>query len=381
MFFEKLKYVNFRALLSVVMSFVLLSSAAAQQYVGSPVTKPRLISVLRSKSLQTRDIVKIINESGVNFQMNGSTESELVAAGARPQVIEAARSNYRAPVSNSANKNNKPANINNSGNSSNSGAVTKQNLLRILRGKTMSNGAIVDLIEKNGVNFETTSAVEKELTAAGASPVVVAAVKSAYEQTGRAAIEPDAPVSNSNRYESLISDAIETYNRDVNANLPANSNGRLEAIQILIKAAQMQPNNPIAFQQLGFMTLYGTLNGFSAAEMSFRKAIDLGGSSVFRVYHDHDGIFKDVCQGSLYVAKDGVRFESDDNKHTFDATDANIKQVKTNSSWKRAFQTRSGSFKIVLNDESDKDGKKFSFAPLTDNIEESKMVIRLIGKK
>ncbi len=381
MIFEKLRNVKLQTLwLPVVLSVILASGAAAQQYVGSPVTKPRLISVLRSKSLQTRDIVKIINESGVNFQINSSTETELIAAGARPQVIEAARANYRAPV-NSGTKNTKPLNSGNNVSSGNSGAVTKANLLRILRGKTMSNGAIVDLIEKNGVNFETTSAVERELTAAGASPIVVAAVKDAYEQTGRAAVEPDVPVSNSNRYESLINEAIETYNRDVTGNLPPNSTGRLAAIQTLIKAAQMQPNNPIAFQQLGFMTLYGTLNGFSAAEMSFRKAIDLGGSSVFRVYHDHDGIFKDVCQGSLYVAKDGVRFESDDNKHTFDATDANIKQVKTNSGWKRAFQTRSGSFKIVLNDESDEDGKKFSFAPLTDNIEESKMVIRLIGKK
>jgi len=60
--------------------------------------------------------------------------------------------------------------------------------------------------------------------------------------------------------------------------------------------------------------------------------------------------------------------------------DADIKQVKTSSAFRRAFQTKDGSFKIVLKTGEDKDGVKFSFAPLTNDIAESKMIIRLIGK-
>ncbi len=246
----------------------------------------------------------------------------------------------------------------------------------------MSNGALLDEIETKGVDFETTAAVEKEFVLAGASPALLTALKNAYRSDAAYTSEGNegAETAATSRYDKLIEEAVETYNRDVNSNLPAGSTGRFQAIATLNKAVELQPNNPMAYQQLGFMTLYGTLNGFSAAEANFRKAIDLGGSAVFRVFHDHDGIFQDTCQGSLYISKDGVRFESDDNRHTFDTTDANIKQVKTNSSWRRAFQIKSGSFKIVLNSEEKKDGLKFSFAPLTDNIEESKMAIRLIGK-
>jgi CBS domain-containing protein len=59
-------------------------------------------------------------------------------------------------------------------------------------------------------------------------------------------------------------------------------------------------------------------------------------------------IFTTTCNGSLFIAKDTVRFESDDNIHTFQTNDADIKQVKTNSAFRRAFQTKTGSFKIVL---------------------------------
>ncbi len=42
-------------------------------------------------------------------------------------------------------------------------------------------------------------------------------------------------------------------------------------------------------------------------------------------------------------------------------------------------ETKNGLFQIVLKS-GDKDGIKYSFVPLTDKIDESKMVIRIIGK-
>ena len=65
------------------------------QYKGDPVKRDRLIKVLRSKQFQTKDIVQIINENGVDFRLDAAAESELRAAGARPLVINAVRRNFR----------------------------------------------------------------------------------------------------------------------------------------------------------------------------------------------------------------------------------------------------------------------------------------------
>jgi hypothetical protein len=127
------------------------------------------------------------------------------------------------------------------------------------------------------------------------------------------------------------------------------------------------------------MNLYGNRN-FDEAERYWKTAVNLGGSAVLRVIHDHNGLFTNTCSGSLYIAKDIVRYESDNNIHTFETTDKNIKSIKVNSSFKRLFQLKRGSFKIVLNNEDDKDGKKFNFAPVSGDTDVSKMIIRLIGK-
>ncbi len=61
------------------------------QYKGSAVKKEKLLSVLRSKQLQTREIVAIVKSNGVDFELSSDIQAELVSAGARPEVIEAVR--------------------------------------------------------------------------------------------------------------------------------------------------------------------------------------------------------------------------------------------------------------------------------------------------
>jgi hypothetical protein len=80
------------------------------------------------------------------------------------------------------------------------------------------------------------------------------------------------------------------------------------------------------------------------------------------------------------VAKDTVRFESDNNVHTFETADTNIKEVKMSSGFMKLINARSGLFKIALKT-GDKESKNYNFAPLTNDAAESKMVIRLIDKK
>src|SRR6476646_2641944 len=68
------------------------------QYKGTPATKDGLIKALKSHQFQTRDFVNLIQNNGVDFQVTPDVEQELAAAGARPQMIAAAKSNYRAPA-------------------------------------------------------------------------------------------------------------------------------------------------------------------------------------------------------------------------------------------------------------------------------------------
>jgi tetratricopeptide (TPR) repeat protein len=270
------------------------------QYKGSPVKKSNLIQALNSRQFQSRDIVQIITENGVDFKLTPIVQNELVAAGARPSVIEAVRNNYR------------------------------------------------DASQSIGKRVITKNKVNKTQSGTGGN------------SGQRSAIT----------YNHLLERAIDFYD---------NKKNRQAANDSLQEAVKLQPENPRAYQLLGFMNLYGARN-FDEAERYWKTAVNLGGSAVLRVIHDHNGLFTNTCSGSLYIAKDIVRYESDNNIHTFETTDKNIKSIKVNSSFKRLFQLKRGSFKIVLNNEDDKDGKKFNFAPVSGDTDVSKMIIRLIGK-
>jgi hypothetical protein len=266
----------------------LLPVDALAQYRGEPVQRDRLINVLRSKRFQSRDIVQIITENGVDFKLTPATQNELVAAGARPVVIDAVRKNYRNEA--------KPVGS---------------------RGKS---GMAV-----------TTSA-------------------------------------RPNDYNSIVNEAVEAY--DVRKN-------KAEARTLLDRAVALQPGNPRAHQLLGFLSLYGNKD-FDEAESHWKKSISLGGNAVLRVIHDHDGSFLTSCQGSLYISSNTLRFESDNNSHTFETSDRNIKKIEVNNKWRRLIQLKGGSFKVLLNKEEGE--TKYNFAPLSGKADESKMIIRLIGK-
>ena len=68
-------------------------SALKQQ----PYDKDRLIRVLQLNALSTAEIVKAIQQRGVDFRMTSDIESQFRSAGARPEVIDAIRTNYRGP--------------------------------------------------------------------------------------------------------------------------------------------------------------------------------------------------------------------------------------------------------------------------------------------
>lgn len=279
---------GFIAVFSAIAFLMATPSDVSGQYTGDAVKRDRLVTVLRSKRFQTRDIVQIIRENGVDFRLTSDIQNDLIAAGARPPVLDAVKNNYRGGAS--------------SGSAKASSAVSTKGAPR-------------------------------------------------------------------NTYNGLIDQAVEAY--DVRKDLKATGD-------LLTRAVTMQPSNPRAHQFLGFLNLYGYKN-FDEAEKHWKKAISLGGSAVLRVIHDRGGgTFAASNQGSLYIAKNNVRFESDDNKATFETSDTNIKKIEVNSKLKRMFQFKGGSFKIELVKE-DKTAN-YNFAPLSGKTDESKMIIRLIGK-
>lgn len=253
------------------------------QYRGAPVQKDRLIKALRSKQLQTGDIVTIINRNGVNFNLTEEVRRALVAAGARPEIIKAIEENPRF--------------------SSNRNETTAKNKIRV---------------------------------------------------------KPPAP-----NYDELLDRAIYSYKDQKNPR---------GAAQFLETAVKMNPNDPKAFQMLGFVNLYG-LNNLAQAEKYMRESIENGGSAVFRVYHDDNGNFMGRCSGSLYISPESIRFESDDNIHTFETSMVNVDKVRLDRESSKLWKNHT-IFKVFL--KLGKTEVKFRFAPITARENESKMVARMV---
>ena len=360
-----MKFRKYGLLISAALLVMLSGASVFAQYKGSPVKKEKLVTVLRSRQLQTREIVNVIKANGVDFQVTDLVAAELTGAGARPEVIAAAKDNYRAAVvagvkgANAADK-----------------KFTGQPLAMDAVITLLENGVADAQVRKNvearGVNFKATPADKAEIKKSGGSIALLNLITASYvdpNQNSASNNDPTGKSGGTDKYETLVDKAVVQYDT---------TKDTTGAITTLQQAVVADPKEARAYQQLGFMYLYGQKN-FDEAEKNMREAINRGGSAVFRVFHDHDGMMKETCQGSLFIAKDTVRFESDDNKHTFETTDVNIKDVKMNSLFKTFYKMKAGSFKIILKS-GESDSVKFSFAPLTDNALESKMIIRLIGK-
>lgn len=268
-----------------VLIFIISFSSFAQ-YKGAPVKKDRLVKALRSKQLQTRDIVTVINSNGVDFALTAETKKMLIAAGARPEVIKAVADNPRFSSKNAT------------------GTIAKT----------------------------------------------------------RKSKRPDKPPAPD--YDDLLEQAMIFYKDRKN---PKGAVGFLEA------ALKSNPKNPAAYQMLGFINLYG-LGNLPAAEKLMRRSMENGGSAVFRVYHDDKGSFTERCTGSLYISPESVRFESDDNVHTFETSTVNIEKIKLDRESSKVWKNHT-IFKVYL--QIGKTDAKFRFAPMTDNEEESKMVVRM----
>jgi hypothetical protein len=287
------------AALLVACASLLLFPAASRAQAKKPITREGLVKAVRINGLSTAELVQQVQLRGVSFRMTPDAEAELRGAGARPEVVEAARSNYRtgpaaSPVA-----------------STRGGVRTRPSTGN---GRNASRGADYD-----DLTDQATAAF---------------------------------------------------YARDA-----------ARATQLLQQAIQVAPQQPRAYQLLGFTQLYLQGN-ISEAERNMRRAIELGGSAAFRVFHDHaNGTFKETCSGTLFVTRTNVTYKADNGIDTFESDDASIKEVKTNNLAGGTFGALLGgrdlgAFHIKV--KRGRDNRNYNFAPLTKKKNEAELIIMLV---
>jgi tetratricopeptide (TPR) repeat protein len=257
--------------------------------------------------------------------------------------------------------------------------ISRKGLVEAVRINALSPAELIQQIRSRGVAFPMTPDAEAELRAAGARPEVIAAARNNYRAAPAVASgggrRPPAGTTRPPRggpdYDDLTDQATYAY---------AARNGS-RAAQLLQQAIQLNPQRPHAYQLLGFTQLYLQSN-IDEAERNMRRAIELGGSAVFRVFHDHlNGTFNQTCAGTLFITRTNITFRADDGRDTFEAADNLIKEIKTNKVSGGAFgvllgNKNLGAFHIKVKFGSD--SKNYNFAPLTKKKAESELIISLV---
>lgn len=352
-------------------SVVLLAPYELCAQVKKPISKDGLVKAIQLNGLSTRELVQQIQLRGVDFRMSPEIENELRVAGARPEVVEAARSGYRpgaaTPVGRATPKGDTP-------DVPNGPPLSEGEIILLLQsGKPASE--VERWVEKRGANFRITPASSKKIIAARGTRSLVGVISANGPGITRKSI-PATPAVAANRanYDDLTDLATNAFK----------ANNTEAALGYLQKAILMEPARPTAYQLLGFIQLYGK-GDITNAEKNMREAIVRGGSAVFQVRHDHSGNFRSYCEGSFFITKSDVAFKANDGKDTFDALDANIKEIKTNS------LVGGSRFGVLLGGKGDVgafhitpkvkiNGKdNFNFSPRTEKKEEARLIIALVN--
>lgn len=368
--------VTFVALLAACAALLFAGAGATQT--SKPISREGLVKSVRINGLTTRELVAQIQRRGVAFEMTADAEEELRGAGARPEIIEAARDNYRPAVAATPTRpaNTAPAHTNTAAPPANvpdGPPLSKSEIVTMLQGG-IAPARVEQFVEKRGVSFQVTPEIAREITAAGGNRSLVGAIteRATADVASNGDGSGDSPFGLNTGAASADSapDYDDLIDRATSAVSSQDYGG---AIRYAQQAAQLDPRQPTAFSILGTVALYYSQN-VSTAEQAMRAAIERGGAAAFHVYHDHAGNFSSYCEGSFFVTKTGVSFKANDGRDTFDAEDSNIKEAKVNA-W---VGSEFGAFHIKPAQKIN--GRdNFNFAPNTRSKAESQLIIRLIS--
>lgn len=356
-----------------LLAALVLCPAHATAQAKRPITREGLVKAVRINGLSTAELVQQVQSRGVSFRMTADAEAELRAAGARPEVVDAARANYRpgsaAPATAGTPGRTRPTNV------PAGPPLSKNEIVTMLQAGTPP-ARVEQFVEARGVGFQSNAQVAREVKAAGGTNSLVGAIAAGYVAAGRPRpTAPSRPAPASARgldYDDLTDQATAAYD----------ARNAARAAQLLTQAIQLSPGQPRAYQLLGFTQLY-LQNNIAEAEKNMRKAIELGGSASFRVFHDHaNGSFNQTCSGTLFVTRRNVTFKADDGRDTFEAEDSNVKEIKLNSLAGGAFGMLLGGRDLGafhIKPRQKINGRdNFNFAPLTKKKNESELIIALV---
>jgi len=350
----------------------LVVCAAAAQTAKKPISKKGLMDAVKINGLSTQELVQQIERRGVDFEMTSDAESDLRSVGARPEVIDAARSNYRTPATVPAASRTParaPATPPSNFNVPAGPPLSKSEIITMLQAGSPPS-RVEQFVEVRGVSFQVTPEIAREITSAGGTRSLVGAIteKSAAETANNNGSNesPFGPAADSRNAAPDYDDLIDR------ANSAVASQDFAGAIRYAQQAAQLDPQQPTAYSIIGTLALYYGQN-VNTAEQAMRAAIERGGAAAFHVYHDHNGSFGDYCEGSFFITKTGVSFKANDGRDTFETADSNIKEAKVNA----FVGSEVGAFHIKpLQKINGRDN--FNFAPLSRSKVESDLIIRLI---
>ncbi len=161
---------------------VLVAAQTAPAPPPKPITQQGLTDALRIGGLTTQELIDIVKQRGVAFQITEQVETDLRALGAQTALIEALRANYRPSAPEP-----KPVQL---------GPLAKNEIVTLLQVGTPSQ-RIAQLVNQRGVSFPWTTDVANELTTAGADSTLLAAVLAAAPAPSPATQASAPPVTNS----------------------------------------------------------------------------------------------------------------------------------------------------------------------------------------
>ena len=352
---------------------VVLLAAAPHAQTKKPISRQGLVNAVKINGLSTTELVGEIQTRGVAFEMTADAEQELRSVGARPEVIEAARSNYRAAsvVSTSSHTTTTTTPRVNTGAPVPAGPpLSKSEIVTMLQGGIPSS-RVEQFVEVRGVNFSVSPQITAEIKSAGGDRSLIGAITEKSTDQPDTGSNSDSPFGNGKGTTAPGTHDYDDYIDHVSASI--SSQDWNSAMTYAQQAVQLDPSKPQAYQLLGTMLLY-VRQDYAGAEQAMRASIERGGSAAFHVYHDHTGNFQQYCEGTLFVTKSGVTFKANDGADTFETEDSNIKEAKTNG----FVGSELGAFHIKPVQQINGRGN-FNFAPSTRNKAEAQMIIRLIS--
>jgi len=346
--------------------FAAMTAIVAEMQAKQPYDKDKLLRVVQLNALPTSEVVQAIQQRGVDFRVTSDIESQFRGAGARPEVIDAIRGNYRgassAPPSSSPTT--PPSNTRPTTNVPAGPPLAKNEIITLLQSGVPTT-KVEQFVEVRGVAFSITPQIAREIKDAGGNNALIGAITAKATEAPPSSSGPSGPT---NRRAPAGPDYDDLTDKAVAAMQANNTYG---AIRLLQEAVQLDSSKPQAYGLLGFAQLYGSKD-IVAAERAMRAAIERGGGAPFRVYHDHDKFFNTFCQGSLFVSKTNVTFRADDGNHTFLANRPDIKEAKINGfvgAQYGAYHLKVGAGK----------GETYNFAPFNKLKSEANLVLSLIN--